>query len=625
MKKYCTHFLIFLVALCFICSMATACNTHKHDFSVQKISEEYFNEYANYKQGMTYFYSCECGAKGETTFEFGEKLPCPSHNPKWIITEQPSCIKVGQKQYSCETCGEVFDTQIVSKSSHDFVDYKCSVCGKSSLVVGLDFEKSDFDDYYIVTGLGMTSDYNIVIPETYNNMPVKAISAKAFEKSRITSLVMPNSIEWIGENAFSQCSMLKSITLSKSLTEIKTGTFADCTALESVSVPEGVVKIEQFAFSNCTAVKSVTLPNTLTEIGIGSLPYGENLTFNKKDNVNYLGNAFNPYLYAYNASKTDITSVSIQNGCRFIGFGAFYNCNKLKNIQLPDTLTLIFANAFSNCTALTQINIPNSAHEIQESAFANCSSLTSVIFGEKVATIAENAFSNCNKLSTLTINKGLKTIGNNAFINCQSLNKVNYLGGVNDWVKIDFINPASNPITYSQKLYIDNTLLTNASILSEKVNDYAFYNCSQLTSVTFKEGTKQIGNYAFYNCTNINSITFANSITEIYDFAFYNCNKITTISLTGDIKSIGENAFENCASLESVVLGEKLEFIKSMAFRNCLQLDSFKLLNTFGWYYTLDMLAYKDKKGGEKIDLSDPLVNAIYFSISFTNEYFYKK
>ena len=124
--------------------------------------------------------------------------------------------------------------------------------------LGLKF-RLESDGTYTVVGIGTCTDTDIVIPSTYNGKKVATIGAYAFASSRtITSIVIPDSVDWIEEGAFSGCIALKSVTMSKNVNWLEPYTFFNCTSLTSIELPS-VSYISAYCFANCTSLANVTM------------------------------------------------------------------------------------------------------------------------------------------------------------------------------------------------------------------------------------------------------------------------------------------------------------------------------------------------------------------------------
>ena len=158
----------------------------------------------------------------------------------------------------------------------------------------------------------------------------------------------------------------------------------------------------------------------------------------------------------------------------------------IKSITLPPALTSICDSAFYNCSALASITIPNSVTSIGDYAFSDCSSLTSI-----------------------TIPTSVTSIGDEAFFGGSSLTKTNYTGDIAAWCDIKFGNSSANPICYSHNFYINDVEIKDLVIPNtvDSIHNYAFHNCSSLTSVTIPTSVTSIGDEAFYWCTSLTSVT----------------------------------------------------------------------------------------------------------------------
>ena len=106
-----------------------------------------------------------------------------------------------------------------------------------------------------------------------------------------------------------------------------------------------------------------------------------------------------------------LTSVSIPNTVTIIGNFAFGNCILLKSVTMGNSVKEIGASAFENCRSLTSIDIPNSVINIGLEAFQNCSGSTSVTMGNSVKSIGTYAFRYCSGLTSVTIPNSVRSIG----------------------------------------------------------------------------------------------------------------------------------------------------------------------------------------------------------------------
>ncbi len=208
-------------------------------------------------------------------------------------------------------------------------------------------------------------------------------------------------------------------------------------------------------------------------------------------------------------------------------------------------------------------------------AFWRCTNLISIKISNNVTSIGENAFLFCESLASLTIPDSVIIIGEGAFSYCESLDLVN-ITDIEAWLKIDFGDIRSNPVYYSNKLYL-NGVLFNTAIIPESVisiGDYAFVNCTNLTAVMLHDSVESIGEGAFYGCINLENIDIPNSVISIGNHAFSNCDSFTTITIPKSLISIGDYTFFECKNIVSVVFEDNVTSIGECAFSYCESLVS---------------------------------------------------
>ncbi len=482
---------------------------------------------------------------------------------------------------------------------------------------------------YEVSGIGSCTATDVVIPATYNGLPVTSI----------------------GEFAFKYSDRLTSVEIPEGITEIKAYAFHNSSELTSVELPDGVTTIGTYAFADCSELTNISIPDSITSIGVDAFFSDNKLVYTTHDNAKYLGNANNAY--AALISKTDssiasctihedtkviagwafafcksLTSIEIPDGVVTLDNKAFTNCETLSNIVIPDSVTSIGFEAFFGCKALSNIAIPDSVVTIGNDAFENCSELTSVTFSHAVPKIGENAFYGCDKLQYYTndngkyladadslysilidtvhtsfsnftihndtkaiaggafaycdrltaieIPKNVRAIGYNAFVGCTDLGSITVHAdnavykSVNDCL----IETASKTLVAGCKTSVipdDNSVTSIAP--------YAFAD-SGLTSVTIPESVYSIGDYAFNNCDDLTGIVIPDSVIYLGEYAFYDCNNLTSVTVGDWLDKISTYAFASCGKLTSVVIGDSVVTIAQSAFEYCSDLTDVYYVGT---------------------------------------------
>ena len=336
------------------------------------------------------------------------------------------------------------------------------------------------------------------------NIPnsVTKIEGNAFYGcSGLTSVTIPNSVTYIGGWTFYNCSGLTSVTIPNSVTSIYGHAFEGCSSLTSVTIPNSVTYIDYAAFMRCSGLTSVTIPNNVTYIGNYAFSDCSGLTsievesgnsiYDSRDNCNAIIET------SSNTLRAGCMNTIIPNSVTSIGREAFYGCSGLTSINIPNSVTSIGMYAFYKCNGLTSVTIPNSVTSIGLYAFWRCYGLTSVNIPNSVTSIGAQAFENCSGLTSLTIGNSVTYIGNWAFSGCSGLTSIEVESGNPNY---DSRNNCNAIIETSSNTLItgcNNTIIPN-SVAS--IGDYAFDNCSGLTSVTIPNSVTSIGNYTFYGC-----------------------------------------------------------------------------------------------------------------------------
>ena len=371
------------------------------------------------------------------------------------------------------------------------------------------------------------------VAATVEDLPVTAIRTSAFAgNTKLTEIILPESLTTIGSSAFSGCTGLTEITLVENLTAIGNYAFYNCTGLTRINfnaVRLADLSSGNFVFSYAGQSGdgiTVTVGSGVTKIPAYLFcPYG---------NVSYL-----PKIIAVEFAENSL--------CESIGSYAFYKCTDLTEVILPESLTTIGSSAFSGCTGLTEITLP-----------------------ENLTTLGSSAFSGCTGLSEIALAENLTTIGNSAFYNCTGLNRINF-----NAIQMDDLN-GDNFVFACAGQSGDGITVTVGSGVT-KIPAYLFYPYGDVSylpkiiAVEFAENgvCESIGSCAFYNCTDLTEIRLPESLTTIDSSAFYGCTGLEKITLPESLTMIGSSAFSGCTELSEIALPENLTTIGNAAFYNC--------------------------------------------------------
>jgi putative transposon-encoded protein len=207
---------------------------------------------------------------------------------------------------------------------------------------------------------------------------------------------------------------------------------------------------------------------------------------------------------------------------------------------------------------------------ISSSAFSGCTSLVEIKMPDRVTSIGNNAFNGCTNLKTISVPSAVTSIGYNAFTGTEWLKEKE---------KVEGLVYFGNAVLIKYKGTVPATI-NNISNDTKVIAGRAFYNCTNIASVTIPEGVTNIGEGAFQGCTGLTTITIPNAVTSIGNSAFQNCTGLTTITIPNTVTSIGNSAFSGCTGLTSVIIpsyvasSENSAFIGSSAFNGCTKLDS---------------------------------------------------
>ena len=168
--------------------------------------------------------------------------------------------------------------------------------------------------------------------------------------------------------------------------------------------------------------------------------------------------------------------------------------------------------------------------------------------------------------------------------------------------------------SYSGSIEIPSSIvIKEVEYKIERIGDYAFYDCSGLTSITIPNSVTSIGTYAFYKCSGLTSITIPNSVTSIGDYAFYDCSGLTSITISNSVTSIRNYTFYRCSGLTSITIPNSVTSIGDYAFCDCSGLTSLTIPNSVT---SIGIYAFCDCSGLTSITIPNSVTSIGYRAFS---------
>lgn len=404
---------------------------------------------------------------------------------------------------------------------------------------GIVYAYQEETNSYAVTGATDATLGDMEILESIEGVPVTTIEYKAFaNRTDLTSVLIPDSVLYIGQDVFRDCKKMTQATISNNLETLGPYAFYGCSALTSVTIPDSVKTIEQGAFYNCSGITSMTIPDGVTAIGESafsgcssltsiSIPgsvtsIGDSLFIGCSRLASIIVDSSNPaytvidnvlftkdmkQLISCAGSKSGV--YQIPNGVSSINSNAFNYCSKLTSVIIPDSVTIICSQAFSGCSGLIDVSIPNSVTTIEFYAFSGCSSMTSLHIPASVTDIGGSAFQFCYDLATLTVDS----------------KNPNYASVDNVLFSKDMKTLILCPMTKTGVYEIPSGV--------ETIGASAFKYCTGLTSVIIPDGVTGTKHSTFHTCTKLTSITIPASLTTLFNQTFQSCQSLTDIQFKG--------------------------------------------------------------------------------------------
>ncbi|MBR4063417.1 MAG: leucine-rich repeat protein [Clostridia bacterium] len=581
---------------------------------------------------------------------------------EWTVTKEPTKTEEGVKTSTCKTCGYAFTSYVQPIASEGLVytlnedgkSYTLSgmgTCTDTDVVIAGEYEdlpvtmiaKNAFADNKNFESLYIPSNITYIGWGDFWNF-------KKLNKILISDLAAWCNIHCEGENPIAQAGnlylngkIITDLVIPDGVAKINGNAFAG-TGIKSVIIPESVEYIGVYVFSNCQSLKEIRIPKNVSSIGWAAfrnsgiesiIVDSENQNFVVVNNclinvaekklVFGYGNCSIPddgsvevieyYALQYNS---DLTEIVIPSSVKTIGYSAFSTCDNVEIVEIQNGITKIDGNAFTSCYRLKRVVVPNSVTSIGEYAFTGCGNINTFIFNGiraewEAVTKGKDWNSGCNfevkcsddvhshsLVQVLAVAPTCTNPGNMEYWKCSSCDWLELEGGIatnmlavilpaahtpGEWVidkeatqteegsKYQICSVCGErltieviPYTGSEgleyTLAIDEDYYTVTGIgtcLDTEIVIPAIYKGKPVTG---------IGCNVFAGCTRITSVSFPDCLGAIDMSAFSNCNAIKSIFIPKSVIYIGWNTFSGCSSLESIVVESGNEVYHS--YDNCL-------------------------------------------------------
>lgn len=405
-----------------------------------------------------------------------------THTP----AKEATCTGAGNIEYwYCEDCGKYFSDEaattevtqaetVIAATGHIYENHVCIKCGQADPngTEGLEYELLDNDTYRVI-GIGDATDTDIYIPSVYNGKAVTSIGDRAFSgNNNIRSVFVSNSVTSIGQYVFSNCSNLTSVIIPNSVVEIGVGLFSRANL--------AVIYCERSSAYSGWA----DYWNWNGDIGkyIPIVWNYQNNDVADDGNIYYIGENGIRYALCNGVAEIIIQSDEIEGEINIPAVITY------KNISY--SVTSIAHSAFWGCENLTGITIPNSITNIGYYAFWDCAALKSIVIPNSVTTIGLSAFAGCDNLCIYCEAENKPSGWNTRWNFSGNLviwgYKYTFLDGIIYGIKDGEATVVRQGSTLSGNIIIHDQVKYDEAVYSvTSIGDYAFQGCSGLTSIKF--------------------------------------------------------------------------------------------------------------------------------------------
>ena len=428
---------------------------------------------------------------------------------------------------------------------------------------------------------------------------VTRIGISAFYNNAFESIILPETVEVLGDSAFRQCANLKEITLPDALNTIGDAVFLKCSALYRVSLPDSVTSVGKsvFFYNNDITVEirknsGTVADGLLKQQGVHHVILDADIT---AIGNNVFDSCYELSTVTYGNETVNPGEYKLSSAIKTIGSEAFRDNAMLRNLIVPDTLEKIGEKAFYNviqsmynCKEVT-VTFYFVNGTISENVLKS-QNICYILVGDGISVVGTEAFNNCKSLKTVSLPDTVSTIGDNVFA-ASNGDIVLIFRGVDEVIDNSVCDGKLDGVAHlivdkgvkkiSDSAFSNNPLLVDL-IISDAVTigNYAFYNDIAINRVTIESPLYSIGNHAFDSCKSIPQVVLPETVREIGSHAFYDCNSMKSINVPVGVAAIKEYTFFGCASLLDISIPDTVLSVGDYAYYGCVVAKTLDLSNT---------------------------------------------
>ena len=340
-----------------------------------------------------------------------------------------------------------------------------------------------------------------------------------------------------------------------------------------------VVGIREGGLYNCSAITSLTIPEGVKEIGWRAMTGCTNLQeVSLPHSIIYVG-----YYAFQDCTSLQAINVVEGNSSYYSVDGVLFFKNSYegttellkypegrtdRSYMVPDGVSIISNNAFYGTYEIQKVTLSNSVRIIEDSAFEDCYQLEFIDFGEGLQTVERNSFDG-TQLKSISLPMTLSELSAGAFHGCRNISSITVAEGNTRFFSdgIGLYEKTTDGFVFCLYAPAAENSFYAVKEGTKKISENAFSDAENITSLDLPEGLQEIG-WGGFTDISVAKLILPDTVTVIEPYTFQNCYKLQEVSL-GSIQNIPEGAFYACNSLESILIPETVQTIEERAFTNC--------------------------------------------------------